>query len=148
MSCHAAGDGVGTFLRSGHAGRRIHPVFVTDQVATSLPDPPHRPRRLDIAAMSVQHALRRVRDRERKWLSRRTKAGRFKRRAGCAAQRAARLAHAAAKRCREGRWRSGCGQRDYRETKEPSLSYPDVKEVPAHDSEASARARSRSPPTS
>ena len=37
---------------------------------------------------------------------------------------------------------------DYRETKEPSLSYPDVKEVPAHDSEASARARSRSPPTS
>lgn len=92
-------------------------------------------------------AQRRVRDRERKWLRRKTPAGRFKRALEYQVRRVA----------RELQRRSTvpvpappdrAAVLDYRERSDSSLSCHDPQEVPAHDPKTSAGTRPRPPPTS
>lgn len=94
-----------------------------------------------------RQAMRRVRDRERKWLNRRTKVGRYKRQLEYATRRAARRESKEATIVSNDHHQARAVG-DYRETSVPPLTCHDAKEVSAHDSEASSGARSRAPPTS
>lgn len=96
---------------------------------------------------SCCQAQRRVHDRERKWLRRKTSAGQFKRK----------LEYEARRRVRSRQRDLGVPVPtspnrgvvlDYRERSESSLSCRDPQEVPAHDPETSAGTRPRPPPAS
>lgn len=94
-----------------------------------------------------RRAMRRVCDRERKWLSRTTAAGRFKRALEYQARRAARADGATQNR---GPLPSG-GIRavvDYRDPDKSFLSYRDIQELACDDRETPLSARPRAPPTS
>jgi hypothetical protein len=92
-------------------------------------------------------AQSRVRDRERKWLCRRTSAGQYKRLLEYEARRATRkhLRRQAASPLTPDHRAAVLG---YRERSDSSLSCRDSQEVPAHDSETSAGTRPRAPPAS
>jgi hypothetical protein len=102
-----------------------------------------------------RQALRRVRDRERKWKSRKTKAGRLKRHLEYQEARAKRRQRATTGRgdqegSRQAGWSDG-GQRAvgvYRDGAETTLTspYPQHHEVPNHDPQASAPSRPRASP--
>ena len=94
-----------------------------------------------------RQAMRKVCDRERKWLSRKTVAGRFKRALEYQTRRAARTDGNTRNR---GPLPSG-GMRavvDYRDPDQSFLSYRDAKEIAADDRETPLSARPRAPPTS
>lgn len=94
-----------------------------------------------------RRAKRRVRDRERKWLCRKTSAGQYKRFLEYQARRAAR-----AESCRQAisfpARPPGDAVGDYGESSDSSLSCRHPAEVPAHDSETPVGSRSRAPPAS
>jgi hypothetical protein len=92
-------------------------------------------------------AQRRVRDRERKWLRRKSSAGQFKRALEYETRRRARERQPGAAVPIPTRSHRGAVL-DYRERSESSLSCRDPQEVPAHDPETSAGTRPRPPPAS
>lgn len=96
---------------------------------------------------ACREVLRRARDRERKYLARKTQAGRFK----CRLEYQARARrNRAILRCEQS---AAIDHRDPTvgaswESGTPSLSSPGIQEDSAHDSQGSACSRSRAPPTS
>jgi hypothetical protein len=94
-----------------------------------------------------RQAVRQVRDRERKWFSRKTTAGRYKRRLEYQARRAARRGGGTKDHHRS----AGDGSHavvNYRGFDEAALSCRDAKEVPADDRETSVSTGPRAPPAS
>lgn len=99
-----------------------------------------------------RQAVRRVCDRERKWFSRKTRAGRFKRRLEYQARRAARLGGATRNRnplAANHHPLAGGGSAavvNYRSLDQTTLSCREVKEAAADDRETPAGAGPRAPP--
>jgi hypothetical protein len=94
-----------------------------------------------------RQAVRQVCDRERKWFSRKTAAGRFKRRLEYQARRAAYLGGGT----KNHHGIAGDGSRtvvNYRGFDQAALSCRDAKEAPANDRETPAGAGPRAPPAS
>lgn len=96
-----------------------------------------------------RQAMRRTRDRERKWQSRKTSAGQFKRRLEYQARRIARSARQS--RCRERSDRRFSQRRravgDYWTSVCPQVRSGDLKEVPGDDQETNSGVGPRSPPS-
>jgi len=93
-----------------------------------------------------RQAVRRVCDRERKWFSRKTAAGRFKRRLEYQARRAARLGSTT--RNRNTIAGGGCAAVvNYRGLDQAALSCGEIKEATADDRETPAGAGPRAPPS-
>jgi hypothetical protein len=95
-------------------------------------------------------AMRQVRDRERKWLSRKTAAGRFKRRLEYQTRRAAR--HGGAATAKDHAPNLLAGERSaavvgYEPPSRATLPCGDLKEVPVHDPQTPACSRPRAPPS-
>lgn len=97
-----------------------------------------------------RQAVRRVRDRERKWLSRKTAAGRFKRRLEYQTRREARHGGATIARNRVPN-RLADEESDavvnYQAPSQAALPCGDLQEIPAHDPQTLARPRPRAPPS-
>ena len=98
---------------------------------------------------ACRSALRRVQDRERKWLSRKTSAGRYKRRLEY--ERARRRRQIPLPLTRDGTCQNVSSDRPavvtYGMADPGSLSWSDSPEENCHDPETSADSRPRSPPT-
>lgn len=130
----------------GHAASRFRKIFVTVPAAGCYePCRTHCARPTRYCSEACREALRRVRDRERKYLSRMTSVGRFKRH----------LEYQA--RARRKRAIPRCEQSAPVDHQDPtvgdswesgnfSLSSPGIQEDLAHDSQGSTCSRSRAPP--
>lgn len=97
-----------------------------------------------------RQAMRRVRDRERKWLSRKTAAGRFKRCLEYQTRRAARRAETPNAKNRASNLPAGehsAAVVNYEAPSQAAVPCRDLLEIPAHDSQTPARPRPRAPPS-
>lgn len=111
---------------------------------------PRRPSRGGVACYcgdDCGQAMRRVRDRERKWLRRKTTVGRFKRRLEYQARRAANRGDAPRSQ------RSPASSRSapvvgYEPPNQATLPCGELPETPSHDPQTPARPRPRAPPSS
>lgn len=114
-------------------------------------DPPRPSRRCRSRYCSDQcrEVTRRVRDRERKWLRRKTAAGRFKRSLEYQARWERRRDQSAPRGTASARDRraESSAVLGYQESSAVSLTCGETKEVPIHDSQTPAGARPRAPPT-
>ena len=97
-----------------------------------------------------RQAMRRIRDRERKWLSRKTAAGRFERRLEYEARRETRRGDAAIAKNHARLLLAGKrldAVVNYEAPSQATLSCGDPQEAPANDSQTLARPRPRAPPS-
>jgi hypothetical protein len=111
---------------------------------------PRRPSRGGVACYcgaDCRQAMRRIRDRECKWLRRKTAVGRFKRRLEYQARRAAQRGDGPASQ-RSSATACSAPVGGYEPPNQAALPCGERKESPSHDPQTPARSRPRAPPSS